>query len=312
MQITAGSVVQFAPALYTIGRRGSIAAHCSSLSQKLSATNQALLTSLNHDTRSIQLGTELDIDTASGREITNAIDWYCWISLCRPARRDIYPRDGRKKLDHEGCGLPCDHMDKLDYRNPGVSLPGKIQTFTTEQLTDYIFVDDQLIFADAAIVFGITSWQLPVARAVELYRIGMAKKLIFTGGYNARIQQVEAAQMASAVIAAGIPYSDILIDPQATNTAENVTNALRCIEQSMGIHNVKSILLVAIHFHMRRVKLTVEKIFPANLALGTASYSSAFYTKASWHLSKKGRKDVYSELTKIQAYLDPTLSGMGH
>ncbi len=35
--------------VWTIGRYGSIAAHCSSLSQKLSATNQALLTSLNHD-----------------------------------------------------------------------------------------------------------------------------------------------------------------------------------------------------------------------------------------------------------------------
>jgi hypothetical protein len=42
--------------VWTIGRCGSIAAHCSSLSKKLSATNQALLTSLNHDTTFNSIG----------------------------------------------------------------------------------------------------------------------------------------------------------------------------------------------------------------------------------------------------------------
>ena len=45
--------------LWTIGRCGSIAAHCLLLSQKLSATNQALLTSLNHDAMLISIGYRL-------------------------------------------------------------------------------------------------------------------------------------------------------------------------------------------------------------------------------------------------------------
>jgi len=42
--------------VWTIGRCGSIAAHCSSLSEKLSATNQALLTSLNHNANVSSIG----------------------------------------------------------------------------------------------------------------------------------------------------------------------------------------------------------------------------------------------------------------
>ena len=53
--MTRRSFVRSGP-VWAIGRCGSIAAHCSSLSQKLSATNQALLTSLNHDARLNSIG----------------------------------------------------------------------------------------------------------------------------------------------------------------------------------------------------------------------------------------------------------------
>jgi uncharacterized SAM-binding protein YcdF (DUF218 family) len=206
----------------------------------------------------------------------------------------------------QSCLLKSGSLVDSDAR-----LSAKIETSTIRQLTDFIFIDDKLFVADAAIVFGMTSWKMPAARAVALYRAGMAKKLIFTGGLNPRIQKVEAVEMASAAASGGIPAADILIDPASTNTAENVANALRCIERSMGLDSVKSILLVAIHFHMRRVKMTAERAFPRHIVLGTASYPSAFYTRANWHLSEKGRTDVYSELKKIGTYFDPDLSGLG-
>src|SRR5665213_222197 len=59
-----------------------------------------------------------------------------------------------------------------------------------------VFVPDCVFPAEIAIVFGMTTWRRPVARAVQLYQAGLAKRLLFTGGFNARIGAVEASEMA--------------------------------------------------------------------------------------------------------------------
>jgi len=168
---------------------------------------------------------------------------------------------------------------------------------------DDLFVPDKIFPADLAIVFGMTSWQRPLARASELYRSGTAQKLLFTGGFNRRIHVVEAKEMARGAIAAGVQSSDILVEPEATNTAANVANAYRCIDQAIGIGNLRSVLLVAIHFHMRRVKVIVERTFPPWINVGYASYPSVHYSSVDWFRSERGRRDVYSEAKKLEDYL---------
>jgi uncharacterized SAM-binding protein YcdF (DUF218 family) len=175
-------------------------------------------------------------------------------------------------------------------------------------VSEYIFIPDDLFSADIAIVFGMTLWRHPVALAVRLHNEGMAKKLLFTGGFSPRLQAVEGWEMANAAMQAGIPRKDVFIEEQATNTAENVSNAYRCIQQSIGIENIKAILLVAIHFHIRRVKMTVQRVFPEAIKIGTASYPSVSYSATNWHLSQKGRSDVLSELRKIKLYLGEDIS----
>jgi len=166
-----------------------------------------------------------------------------------------------------------------------------------------LFVPDKVFPADVAIVFGITSWQRPVLRAIELYRGGMIQKLLFTGGFNERIHAVEATEMTNAAVDAGIPSCDILVEPEATNTVENVANAYRCIDRSIGIGNLRSVLLVAIHFHMRRVKVIVERTFPRRIVVGHASYPSVYYNSRDWFRSARGREDVRSETKKLEDYL---------
>jgi len=170
--------------------------------------------------------------------------------------------------------------------------------------TDDYFVPDDIFPADIAIVFGITAWQRACARAVEIYRDGMARKLLFTGGFNRTIEAVEAVEMARGAEAAGVPACDIIVEPKATHTAANVVNAHACIEQTIGIANVNSVLLVAIHFHMRRVKAIVERTFPAHIRLGCASYPSIYYSSLDWFQSERGRVDVASEARKLDEYLE--------
>lgn len=179
-----------------------------------------------------------------------------------------------------------------------------------EQLGRFFFPADRVFPADLAIVFGMTAWQAPLARALALYRQHLVGKLLFTGGFNARIQTEEGTAMARAALGAGVPESDILVDRSSTNTMENVVNAYRLIERAMGIDEVTTILVVAIHFHMRRVLMTVERTFPARIRVGCASYPSAAYSGPDWHLSDKGREDVFSEAAKIEQYFGCRVPGI--
>jgi uncharacterized SAM-binding protein YcdF (DUF218 family) len=174
----------------------------------------------------------------------------------------------------------------------------------------FLFGPDALPPAELAIVFGMTRWRGPLERAIQLYSAGLAPKLLFTGGYNARLGANEAVEMAKAAADHGVPQSDIILEPSSTNTAENVTNAFRAIEQTIGIHNVDTILLVAIHFHIRRAKLTAERVFPSRVRFGIASHPSAFYSDKNWYLSERGRADVYAEVAKIETYLGEDLSAL--
>lgn len=111
--------------------------------------------------------------------------------------------------------------------------------------------------------------------------------------------------MAREALRSGVPEADILVEDEAANTAENLALARRCIEETLGLESISTILLVAIHFHMRRVLLTAERTFPRRITLGTASYPSIAYSERDWHRSGRGRRDVASEIRKIRLYLNP-------
>jgi hypothetical protein len=66
---------------------------------------------------------------------------------------------------------------------------------------------------------------------------------------------------------------------------------------------VRSILLVAIHFHMRRVRVIAARTFPGSMRIGTASYPSIHYSSADWFRSARGQADVAAEERKLRAYL---------
>jgi uncharacterized SAM-binding protein YcdF (DUF218 family) len=182
--------------------------------------------------------------------------------------------------------------------------------FDVAALTKYLFIPDTLLAADIAVVFGMTAWHRPTDCAVQLYRLGLAPKLLFTGGFNARLGTNEAIEMARAARHHGVPSTDIIVEPRSANTCDNVVNSLGCIERRIGLDQVHTVLLIAIHFHARRARLTAEKHFPKHIGFGSASYPSAFYSARNWHLSDRGRADVYSEVAKIETYLGENLTAL--
>jgi uncharacterized SAM-binding protein YcdF (DUF218 family) len=112
------------------------------------------------------------------------------------------------------------------------------------------------ISADAAVVLGAAVWTnnvSPVFRerinhAIDLYRHGKVRKIIFTGGQGNPNEPTEAGAAQAYALANGIPAQDILIEQESHTTYENIIYA----KQLADAHNLKKVLLVSDPMHMKR------------------------------------------------------------
>ncbi len=110
--------------------------------------------------------------------------------------------------------------------------------------------------ADAAVVLGAAVWTTnvsPVFRerinhAINLYRRGQVRKLIFTGGQGNPGEPTESAAARDYALQSGIPASDILIEEKSHTTYENIMYA----KQLADTHGIKNVLIVSDPLHMKR------------------------------------------------------------
>jgi uncharacterized SAM-binding protein YcdF (DUF218 family) len=118
--------------------------------------------------------------------------------------------------------------------------------------------------ADAALVLGAAAWgdrPSPVFRerirhAVELYRSGKVRWIVFTGGTPVPGYPSEAEVGRAFALRSGVPMTAMLAETESRTTWENISNARRLAEP-FGIH---SYLLVSDPWHMRRAVLMAEDL----------------------------------------------------
>jgi uncharacterized SAM-binding protein YcdF (DUF218 family) len=136
-----------------------------------------------------------------------------------------------------------------------IALTVVVLTVTAARIYRYssVAVDKQ---ADAAVVLGAAVWSQnvsPVFRerinhAVDLYRKGKVRKLIFTGGQGNSNEPTEAAAASSYAQANGIPIQDILVEQKSHTTFENIVDA----KQLADANSLKTVLIVSDPMHMKR------------------------------------------------------------
>ena len=101
-------------------------------------------------------------------------------------------------------------------------------------------------------------------RAAQLYRQGLAPKVLFTGGLGRNTQgllpEPEAVRFARVAMEQGVPAEDILLEDQSTNTAENIRFTRRLLEEK-GLPHGK-ILGVHQPFMERRIKAAMGVYWP--------------------------------------------------
>jgi len=114
----------------------------------------------------------------------------------------------------------------------------------------------KIVASDAAITLGAGighDQPSPVFRerinhAVTLYKTGIVKKLIFTGGIGKGKAYAESEVARMYAIKAGVPAKDILIEKASTITHENLLEAKKILEQK----NFNRVLIVSDPLHMKR------------------------------------------------------------
>lgn len=144
----------------------------------------------------------------------------------------------------------------------------------------FVFISAQIYFydessadhtADAGVVLGAAVWgerlspvfQERVNHAINLYRAGRIKKIIFTGGQGNSDEETEAGAARRFAVANGVPETDILVEDKSTSTYENLEFTKPIVEK----HAIKTVLLISDPLHLKRSVEIAEslkyKVFPS-------------------------------------------------
>src|SRR5689334_5646992 len=103
------------------------------------------------------------------------------------------------------------------------------------------FADTPLKPADLLIVFGTREDAgLRAEKAVALWREGLCRQAIVSGGVTPGSDLSECGIIKQAMVAQGMPADKILEEHRAQNTGENVIFSLPVIDAALGLCNIKS------------------------------------------------------------------------
>ena len=143
---------------------------------------------------------------------------------------------------------------------------------------------DQAAEADVIIVLGAAAYDANpspvfeerIRHGIDLYRRGLAPKLIFTGGYGgvgARFSESQVARRYA--LRQGVPDKAILIESLSRNTHDNLRQASLLMQQ----HQLHDVIVVSDPLHMARA-LRISKELGIR-AVGSPTPTSRFRTFAT-------------------------------
>ncbi|HEY3514622.1 MAG TPA: YdcF family protein [Kribbella sp.] len=130
-------------------------------------------------------------------------------------------------------------------------------------LWDYHDLHHDLRPVDVGI--GLGSHDLGVATySAQLYHRGLFPKILFTGA-NApttieRFPRGEAIHYTEHALELGVPAGDIIIEPKATNTGENIELARSALAEQ-GLFP-RTVMLISRPYQQRRAYATCRKLWP--------------------------------------------------
>lgn len=109
---------------------------------------------------------------------------------------------------------------------------------------------------DAIVAISGGDTEARASWAINLYKNGWSRALIFSGAAQDKSGPSNAAVMKKLAISAGVPSDRIYIDEYATTTGQNAKDT----QTIFATHNIKSVILVTSAYHQRRASLEFNKL----------------------------------------------------
>ena len=128
---------------------------------------------------------------------------------------------------------------------------------------DYLCLREALQKADVIVGFGNFNTDI-ARRAAELYHEGYAPKVLFTGGLGRNTEgllpEPEAVRFARVAMECGVPEADIILEPDSTNTKENILFT----REKLSSLNLPHERILGVHqpFMERRIKAAMGVYWP--------------------------------------------------
>lgn len=160
-------------------------------------------------------------------------------------------------------------------------------------------VEDPLAEADAIVAISGDTGPRVVA-AVDLWKQGYAKVLVFSGGSLDPDSAPSGELMKRQAVRLGVPERAIVVEPEAATTQENARNVARLMHQA----GLRSAILVTSPYHQRRASL--------HFAREMSRYGITFlnrpavdprWDKSRWWLDEGSRQLTVVELAKLAVEL---------
>ncbi len=166
-------------------------------------------------------------------------------------------------------------------------------------ITNMIFLEDEPVKSDIIIVPGSSQMEI-VKKAVELYKLEVSNKIIFTGSFNEKIQEYESEYGREYALKQGVKKGDIYIEKKSTNTKENAIYSRKIIIK----HDLKSkrILIPCKSYHSMRIKMSFLSEFPKSIISTIPTVDSRNITRNNWWKSGEKTEIVMGEVEKIGQY----------
>lgn len=165
-----------------------------------------------------------------------------------------------------------------------------------------MFVEDTK--SDIGIVFGgISMIPYRLEEAIRLYKEGLIKKILVTGGIGRlNVDRItpEAIKMQYYLVNHDIPVNDIIIEREAKNSYENVKYSLNLIEEKYSLKNTR-ISLITSDFHMKRCMLMMAQFL--DFATYTPqSVKDGITDLEHWKNGLLGKRVIYQEALLLSYY----------
>jgi len=163
-------------------------------------------------------------------------------------------------------------------------------------------IDTPLRPADLLFMFGTREdVGLRADTAARLWREGLFRRSIVSGGVTPGSEQSECTIIKAAMVEAGIPADLILEEHRAMNTGENVTFSLPIIDAALGLQDIRSVICLGNTWTARRYPMTLHRHWPdvEKMLLTVDSFATP---RALWHTNVEFRRRVLHEWDKIEPY----------